>query len=82
VLSDVKASDFLVDTLALTSRALHKRDLFMLAAASRPEQIHPEVKRVLDAIAASMPEPLPVEVANASPSDSNGVPETDSEPDA
>ena len=54
----------------------------MLAAACRAEQVHADVRAVLDAISSAMPAEVPVEAANASPSDVGGVTEPDDQPDA
>jgi hypothetical protein len=72
-LRDLKASDFLVELLAKTSQPLPKRDLFMLAKLANRDEIHPDVRHVLDAIASIMPATMPSEEANAVPSDLNGV---------
>lgn len=73
VLKDLKASNFLVDTLARTSRALQKRDLYMLASLTAPEQVHRDVREVLDRIARMLPTVVPVLASNASPEDANGT---------
>lgn len=73
VLKDLKASNFLVDTLARTSRPLQKRDLYMLASLTAPAQIHRDVREILDRIAFMLPAVVPVLAANASPADANGV---------
>jgi hypothetical protein len=53
----------------------------MLAAVTRPEEIHPDVRQALDRIAGILPGVVPVVAANASPEDSEGVvePEVPSE---
>lgn len=73
VLKDLKASTFLVDTLSRTSRPLQKRDLYMLASLTAPEQVHRDVREMLDRIARMLPTVVPVLVANASPEDANGT---------
>ncbi len=73
VLRDLKASSFLVDIMARTSRPLEKRDLYMLAALTPPEQIHRDVREMLDRIAEILPPVIPVLAANASPEDTNGT---------
>ena len=48
----VKASDeFLVPLLAEIGRPTPKRDLYLLAAEMRPDEIHPEVVKKLDRVA-------------------------------
>lgn len=48
----VKASDeFLVPLLEKFGKSTPKKDLYLLAATMRPEEIHPEVKEKLDRIA-------------------------------
>jgi hypothetical protein len=78
VLRDLKASSFLVDTLARTSKPLQKRELFILASRAAPEQIHQDVREMLDRIASILPTVIPVLAANASPEDENGT--TDAAP--
>lgn len=73
VLKDLKASNFLVDTLSRTSRALQKRDLYMLASLTAPEQVHRDVRQTLDRIAAMLPTVVPALASNASPEDANGT---------
>ena len=73
VLKDLKASSFLVDTLARTSKPLQKRDLFMLASRAAPEHIHQDVREMLDRIARNLPRVVPALAANASPEDENGT---------
>jgi hypothetical protein len=73
VLRDLKASSFLVDMLARTARPLQKRDLYMLAALTLPEQIHRDVRAILDRIAEILPPVVPVLAANASPEDADGT---------
>jgi hypothetical protein len=52
-LRDVKASEeFLLPLLGDCGLSTSKKDLFLIAAAMLPEEIHPEVTRALDAIAA------------------------------
>ena len=75
VLKDLKASTFLVDTLSRTSRPLQKRDLYMLAALTASEQVHRDVREMLDRIASMLPTVVPVLAANASPEDANGLPD-------
>ena len=51
----VKASDeFLVPMLEEIGKDTPKKDLYLLAAAMMPEEIHPEVREKLDRIAASL----------------------------
>lgn len=73
VLRDIKASEFIVDVLGRTSRPLAKRDLYMLARKTRPEEVHPDVRAVLDLVAAMKPEVAPVVASNASVEDVGGV---------
>ena len=73
VLREIKGSAFLVNALLRTSRALAKRDLFMLAARATASEIHPEVVRVLDLIAAAKPAVVPFVAANEAPDDADGV---------
>jgi hypothetical protein len=73
VLRDLKASNFLVDTLSRTSRPLQKRDLYMLASLATPGQVHRDVQEMLDRVARIMPPVVPALVANASPEDPNGT---------
>jgi predicted ATPase len=77
VLRDLKASEFLVDVLARTSNPLEKGELYMLAAKMLPEEIHPEVKLVLDKLAALIPARIPCDEANLAPADPGGVEELD-----
>jgi hypothetical protein len=72
-LRDLKASDFIVEVLNPTSRPLPKRDLYMLAKLSRPEEIHPDVIAMLGAIASIVPPCVPSIEANVAPPDANGV---------
>jgi predicted ATPase len=72
-LRDLKASDFIVSLLNKTSAALPKRDLYMLAERMQPEEIHPEVSTMLDAIADILPGSVPNVEANIAPLDTNGV---------
>ncbi|MFY9826039.1 MAG: AAA family ATPase [Thermoanaerobaculia bacterium] len=73
VLRDLKASNFLVDTLSRTSRPLQKRDLYMLASLTAPGQVHRDVREMLDRIAGMLPPIIPVLASNASPEDANGT---------
>ena len=51
----VKASDeFLIPRLEKIGKDTPKKDLYRLAAAMKPEEIHPEVREKLDSIAASL----------------------------
>ena len=51
----VKAStEFLVPLLENLDRSTPKRDLYLLAAAMRADEIHPEIREKLDRIAASL----------------------------
>lgn len=75
VLRDLKASDFIVNLLNKTSSPLAKRDLFMLAKLMQPDEIHPEIKATLDAIAEIMPGSVPSIEANVAPPDMNGADE-------
>ena len=53
VLRDVKASEeFLLPLLGDCGLSTSKKDLFLIAAVMLPEEIHPEVTRALDVIAA------------------------------
>lgn len=79
-LQDLKASDFIVNLLSKTSVPLPKRDLFMLAKLMQPEEIHPEVRATLDAIAGIMPGSVPNIEANVAPLDTNGVDPGPAEP--
>ncbi len=72
-LRDLKASDFIVGLLSQTSRPLPKRDLYMLAALSRPEEIHPDVVAMFGAIAEIVPPRVPSIEANVTPPNANGV---------
>jgi hypothetical protein len=74
-LRDLKASDFIVNLLNKTSAPLPKRDLFMLAGLSRPDEVHPDVRTTLDAIAGIMPGSVPSIEANVAPMDTNGIDE-------
>lgn len=76
VLTDLKASDFLVQTLSRTSRPLSKSDLYMVAGKSLDNEIHRDVREMLDRVSAILPQVVPVEAANALPDDINGVSET------
>jgi predicted ATPase len=78
VLRDLKASNFLVDTLSRTSRPLQKRDLYMLASLAAPAQVHRDVREMLDRIARILPAVVPALVSNASPEDANGTAEESS----
>jgi len=73
VLRDLKASDFLVALFARTSRPLQSREFYMLAAQTAPEEMHPDVRRMLDRVASILPPVVPVLAANAAPGDRNGV---------
>lgn len=54
----IKASDeFLTPLLERAGRGTPKRDLYMLAAAMTAEEIHPEVRKKLDRISASLAKP-------------------------
>ncbi len=55
ILRDLKASELLVAILGKTSRRLPKRDLYLVAQAMHPEEIHPEIIEKLDAIAEMFP---------------------------
>ena len=72
-LRDLKASDFIVGLMSQTSRPLAKRDLYMLAALSRPDEIHPDVVAMLGAIAEIVPPRVPSIEANVTPPNANGV---------
>jgi hypothetical protein len=72
-LRDLKASDFIVSVLSQTSMPLSKRDLYMLAALSRPDEIHPDVTAMLGVIAEIVPAHVPSVEANVTPPDANGV---------
>jgi len=74
---DLKASDFLVDILSGTSRAIPKKDLFMIAKVMEPSEIHTDVRNVLDAIASIIPENPPALAANVVPEDPQGVDDVD-----
>ena len=51
----VKASDeFLVPMLEKIGKDTSKKDRYLLAAAMKPEEIHPEVREKLDRVAASL----------------------------
>jgi len=76
VLTDLKASDFLVQALSRTTRPLAKSDLYMLAGKSLESEIHRDVREMLDRVSAILPQVVPVEAVNASPDDDNGVTET------
>lgn len=76
VLTDLKASDFLVQALSRTTRPLAKSDLYMLAGKSLASEIHGDVREMLDRVLAILPQVVPVEAVNASPDDVNGVTET------
>ena len=54
-LQDMKASDLLITILSKTYRKTAKRDLYLLARAMRPDEIHPEVIEKLDALASLLP---------------------------
>lgn len=72
-LRDLKASDFIVALLRKTSKPMPKRDLYMLASISRPDEIHPEVGAMLDAIAEIVPARVPSIEANVTPPSANGI---------
>jgi hypothetical protein len=55
------------------SRPLAKRDLYMLAALSRADEIHPDVVAMLGAIAEIVPPRVPSIEANVTPPNANGV---------
>jgi hypothetical protein len=74
-LRDLKASEFIVNLLGRTSRPLPKRDLYMLAALSRADEIHPDVIGMLDAVAHIVPTRVPSIEANVTPPNANGVDE-------
>ena len=74
-LRDLKGSDFIVNVLNQTSSPLPKRDLFMLAKLMKPDEIHPDVVSVLDAVAGILPGRVPNIEANVTPLDTNGVDE-------
>jgi hypothetical protein len=58
-LRDVKASDeFLLPLLGDCQLSTSKKDLFLLAASLWPKEIHPEVLRALDLVAALNPPPV------------------------
>ncbi|MBI5502830.1 MAG: AAA family ATPase [Deltaproteobacteria bacterium] len=50
-LLDSKGSAFLVELLQRTSRRTNKRDLYLVAGVMRPEEVHPDVRAMLDEIA-------------------------------
>jgi hypothetical protein len=54
-LQDLKASELLISILSKTYRKTAKRDLYLLARAMRPEEVHPEVIEKLDALASLLP---------------------------
>ena len=56
-LQDVRASDLLINILSKTYRKTARRDLYLVARAMRPEEIHPEVIEKLDALASLLPPP-------------------------
>ncbi len=57
-LRDVKASDdFLLPLLGDCGLSTSKKDLFLIAAQMRPEEIHPEIKEALDVVATLSPPP-------------------------
>ncbi|HET6880509.1 MAG TPA: AAA family ATPase [Pirellulales bacterium] len=72
-LRDLKASDFLVHLLGKTQFPLPKRDLYMLADIATPDEIHFDVVKALDHIAAILPGTVPSIEANAAPIDVNGT---------
>jgi predicted ATPase len=52
----IKASDeFLIPLLESIGKPISKRDLYLIAAKMKPEEIHPEVKEKLDVIAELLP---------------------------
>ncbi|PKO22575.1 MAG: hypothetical protein CVU38_08720 [Chloroflexi bacterium HGW-Chloroflexi-1] len=57
ILRDLKASELLVFIPGKTFRRLPKRDLYLIARAMRPEEIHPEIIEKLDEIAGMLPPP-------------------------
>lgn len=73
VLTDLKASEFLVDALGRTTRPLAKRELFMLAGRALPAEIHKDVRAMLDSISGIQPTVVPAVAANASPVDADGL---------
>ncbi len=68
-LRDLKASDFIVNTLAKTSSALPTRDLYMLASQMEKEEIHGDVIAMLDQVAEIIPALVPNVEANIAPDD-------------
>ena len=72
-LRDLKASDFIVGLLSQTSRPLPKRDLYMLATLTPPDEIHPDVVAMLGVIAEIVPPHVPSIEANVTPPNANGV---------
>jgi hypothetical protein len=67
-LRDVKASDeFLLPLLGECGLSTSKNNLFLLAAAMLPEEVHPEVKDALDAIAGLVGPLIPAEVPVGGP---------------
>ncbi len=80
-LQDLKASDFIVNLLNKTQEPLPKRELFMLAKLMKPEEVHPEIKATLDAIACIMPGSVPSIEANLAPLDTNGIEEGSTKPE-
>jgi len=72
-LRDLKASEFIVEVLGRTGRPLSKKDLYMLAALSRPQEIHPDVVAMLGVIAEIVPPRVPSIEANVTPPNANGV---------
>jgi predicted ATPase len=54
-LQDVRASDLLLSILSKSYRKTAKRDLYLVARAMRPEEVHPEVIEKLDVLASLLP---------------------------
>lgn len=55
ILRDLKASELLVTILGKTARRLPKRDLYLVARAMRPDEVHTEIIQKLDEIAGMLP---------------------------
>lgn len=71
-LSQIKGSEFIVETLSKAKAGMAKRDLYMLAAKMKPHEIHPDIRRCLDLIASAVPAKSPIMEANeALPDDDN-----------
>lgn len=65
ILRDLKASELLVNILAKTHRKTDKSDLYLVARLMEPGEIHPDVIKKLDEIAAILPSQTKPELSDA-----------------